>query len=120
MQISVTARGTELTNALREYANSKAQKVYEFFKNIQKVEMVLEVKDIENALKRQVAEIRIWAAGNKFIQAISAEKDMYAAIDLVIDEAKHQIEKFKEKKIFNLRRKAGKNKHDLSSMEPNV
>jgi len=112
----VTARGTELTPALREYATNKAAKLEEFFNNIQKVEVVLEVHHIDDSAKRQMAEMRVWAAGLKFIQAKEAGQDLYAAIDLAEEEIKSQLAKHKGKVVFEERRKVGKNKHDYSAL----
>lgn len=120
MQITVTGRGLELTQPLKDYATTKGKKVQEFFDNIQKVEFILEVKDLADVLKRHIVEIKMWAAGHKFIQAIAHGKDMYIAVDKAVDEAKKQIEKHKEKLVFEQRREAGKAKHDYSQMEPNV
>lgn len=106
MQIKVTGHGTEVSAPLRDYAFQKIGKLEDFFSNIQKVEVVLDARAIENAEKRQVAEIRAWVAGSKVIQAKEAGKDMYAAIDLVLEEAKRQIEKHKEKMVHEKRRQS--------------
>ena len=110
MQIKVTGRGLEITPPLRDYAIEKVSKFEEFFHNIQKVEVILEVRSIDNVDRRQVAEIRIWLAGLKTIQAQEGGRDMYSAIDQATQEAKRQVERFKEKKINASRRKAKKNK----------
>ena len=112
MQIKITGRGLEITNALRDYAQAKVSKLEEFFNNIQKVEVILEAKSIDNSNRSQVAEIRAWLAGHKVIQATEGEKDMYAAIDVVVEEAKRQIKRHKEKHSTEQRRKAEKLKHE--------
>ena len=96
MQIKVTGHGLDITPPLRDYVHAKIAKLEEFFKSIQKVEVVLDARSIENVDKRQVAEIRAWMSGRKMVQAQEAGRDMYAAIDMVIDETKRQIEKHKE------------------------
>lgn len=114
MQITVTARNTELTDPLRDYAREKVAKLEEFFKNIQKIEVVLEIKDSAAAEKRQIAEIRAWLAGLKMIQAVEGARDMYSAIDLALDEAKGQIEKHKEKMTKEKHRQGSKFKQQLN------
>ena len=99
MQITISARGTELTPALKEYVQQKVAKLEEFFNNIQKVEVVLEVRKINDKEHKQVAEIRAWLAGLKVVQALEAGKDLYAATDLVVDEVKRQIKRHKEKHL---------------------
>src|SRR3989339_701364 len=108
MQIKITGHGLVVSAALRDYAQKKMTKLEEFFNSIQKVEMVLDARSIDDRNKRQVAEIRIWLAGKKNIQAKEAGKDMYSAIDLVLQEAKRQVEKHKEKLTHEKVRQAKK------------
>jgi putative sigma-54 modulation protein len=97
MQIKISGHGLEVTPSLRDYVQQKAAKLEEYFKNIQKVEVVLDAREIYDAERRQVAEVRAWMGGNKMIQAKEGGRDMYAAVDLVLEEAKKQIEKHKDK-----------------------
>ena len=105
MQIIIIGHKLEITAPLRDYVHAKVGKLDEFFKNIQKVEVVLEAKTIDNREKRQVVQIRAWMAGKKVIQSKEGGKDMYAAIDMATDEARRQIEKHKEILIGEQRRK---------------
>lgn len=123
MQISVTAKGTEFTPALKEYAEKKVAKLEEFFHNMQKIEVVLQAKSNADAEKRQVAEIRVWLAGLKMVQAQEGARDLYAAIDLAVDEAKRQIERHKEKMTKEKRREGSRLKQQafersITSTEP--
>lgn len=119
MQIKITARGTDVTPSLRDYVHEKVGKLEQFFSNIQKIEVILEARSIDDANKRQVAEIRAWMAGLKFIQASEAGKDMYAAIDLVVEEVKRQLQKHKKKHVEEQRRKADKIKQKaLNKIDP--
>lgn len=113
MQIKIIGHGLEITGPIRDYVHEKISKLEEYFKNIQKVEVVLDARSIDDVTRRQVAEVRAWVAGLKVIQASEAGQDMYAAIDLVFDEAKRQIEKHKEKIVEEQRRKAEKIKQKL-------
>lgn len=113
MQITLTGHGTQVTAPLRDYVHEKVGKLEEFFKNIQKIEVVLDARDIEDAERRQVAEIRAWLAGLKVVQASEAARDMYAAIDLAVEEAKRQIQKHKQKHVQEQRRKASGIKHQM-------
>jgi len=113
MQIIVTARHTDITPAIRDYAQKKVVKLEEFFKNIQKVEVVLDIEHISDTEHSQMAEIRAWMAGHKMIQAKESARDAYAAIDLVLEEAKRQVKKHKDKLTHEHRREAMKSKHDV-------
>jgi putative sigma-54 modulation protein len=116
MQIKVTGRGLDITPPLRDYVLEKVGKLEEFFNNIQKVEVVLEARPIDDVERRQVAEIRAWMAGLKMIQASEAGRDEYAAIDLVIEEAKRQIQRHKSKHVNEQRRKGEKVKREVSEI----
>lgn len=116
MQIKVTGRGLDITPPLRDYVLDKVGKLEEFFNNIQKVEVVLETRPIDDVERRQVAEIRAWMAGLKMIQAFEAGRDEYAAIDLVIEEAKRQIQRHKRKHVHEQRRKGEKVKREVSEL----
>jgi putative sigma-54 modulation protein len=122
MQIKITGRSLEITPAIREYIQNKASKLEEFSQHIQKIEVVLEAKTIDNVDRRQVAEVRIWLDGLKNIEASEGGRDIYAAVDLVLDEAKKQIKRFKEKQINEPRRKAHKEKEEYrnQSIEPEL
>ncbi len=112
MQINIQAKGTELTAALREYAEKKLQKIEHFFHNIQKIDIDLEVNKIKEEAERQIAKVTVWASG-KTIHATEATSDMYSSIDLIIDKLDQQIKKFKEKLIDEKRRDSAKNKQIL-------
>ncbi|MBU0629890.1 MAG: ribosome-associated translation inhibitor RaiA [Candidatus Margulisbacteria bacterium] len=108
MQINITGHGTEVSQPLKDYVNEKTAKFEEFFGNIQKTEVVLDARDNANADQRQVAEIRVWVAGHKMIMATEAGRDMYAAIDLAVDDVKRQLEKHKEMMVKEHRRQGTK------------
>ena len=96
MKIIVQGHGVEVTDALRDYAEKKIKKVEEFFGNIQKAEVTLDFRKIENKTRNNVAEITVWAAG-KILRAADGASDMYAAIDQSMDKLDRQIERYKEK-----------------------
>lgn len=104
MQIKIQGHGMELTPALKAYAEKKIGKLDEFFSNIIKAEIILDDRHSRDSKKRQVAEVSMWLAGKKVIRATEAGEDMYAAIDLVAEELKQQLKKFKDKHVKNKRR----------------
>lgn len=110
MQIKISGHMTKITPPLRDYVQGKITKLEEFFKNIQKVEVILDAKSIDNVDRRQVVEIRAWMAGYAMIQASEGGKDMYAAFDMALDEAKRQIERHKDKMTHEKIRQSKKGK----------
>jgi len=120
MQVTLTGHGLEITPALRDYVHGKIGKLEEFFKNIQKVEVVLDARSTDNADKRQVAELRVWMSGLKVVKAIEGGRDMYAAFDLALGEAERQVEKHKEKLGHEKRREAQRAKLSSRLKNPGV
>ena len=108
MQIKITGHGIEISDALRDYVQQKAGKLEEFFKNIQKVEVVLDARAIDDLDRNHVAEIRAWMGGMKMIQVREGGRDAYAAFDLALEEAKRRVERHKEKMGHEKRRQAKK------------
>jgi len=104
MQLTITGHGMEMTQPLKDYVSEKVSKFEEFFGNIQKTEVVLDARSNDDADQRQVAEMRVWAAGHKMIMAKEAGRDMYTAIDLATADVKRQLEKHKEMMVKEHRR----------------
>ncbi len=102
MQISIQGHGIELTEPLREYAHKKIGRLEEFFKNIQRIQIILDVRAIDDLNQKHVAEVNLWAAGKRLIRASEAGKDMYAAIDEVFEELERQVKKHKEKRVLKV------------------
>jgi putative sigma-54 modulation protein len=118
MQLNIQGHNLELTPPLRDYAVKKIGKLQEYYKNIQKAEVTLDYRDIDDQFKAHVAEVSVWVAGKKVIRASEAGQDMYAAIDLVFDELKRQLKRHKEKHVKEVRRNARKLKEVTRTAPP--
>ncbi len=117
MRTIVQGHGLEVTDALRDYAEKKVKKVEEFFGNIQKAEVTLDFRKIENKTRNNVAEITVWAAG-KILRAADGASDMYAAIDQAMGKLDRQMEKYKEKLKHETRRFSEKMKEQIREAMP--
>jgi len=115
MQLIIRGHGTDVTAPLRDYAEKKIGKLEEYFGNIQKAEVTLDVRKIENQFRNQVAEVTVWMAG-KIVRATDGASDMYAAIDQVFQKVERQIEKHKEKLVHESRRTSEKVKGKIREM----
>jgi len=115
MQVIIRGHGTEVTAPLRDYTEKKISKLEEYFDNIQKAEVTLDFRKIENKFRNQVAEATVWMAG-KIIRATDGASDMYAAIDQVFEKLEKQIEKHKEKLVHEVRRTSEKVKGKIKEM----
>ena len=91
MQINLTGHHTDITPSLRDYVESKFERVERHFDNVTNVHVILSVEK-----ERHKAEATIHVRkGN--IYAESEHEDMYAAIDTLIDKLDRQVKKHKEK-----------------------
>lgn len=91
MQISVSGHHIEVTNPLRQYVETKLDKLERHFDRITNVHVILSVEKL-----RQKAESTIRTPeGEVFADAES--EDLYAAIDLLADKLDRQLIKKKEK-----------------------
>ena len=91
MQISVTGHHIDITDSLRNYVDSKFERLERHFDNVTNVHVILSVEKL-----RKKAEATIKISGAK-IFADAVQEDMYAAIDSLTDKLDRQILKHKEK-----------------------
>lgn len=91
MQINLTGHHVEITEALREYVDTKFAKLERHFDHITNVHVILNVEKL-----RQKAEATVHLSGAE-VFATSEHEDMYAAIDGLIDKLDRQVVKHKEK-----------------------
>lgn len=98
MQVTVTGRNIEMTDALKKYAEEKVQKVKKFLNTTIDAHVILAVEKF-----RQKAEVTINANGVK-IHGEEVTEDMYSSIDKVMDKIDRQVRKHKER-IWALKNK---------------
>ncbi|MCW5589170.1 MAG: ribosome-associated translation inhibitor RaiA [Legionellales bacterium] len=91
MQINFTGHHVDVTPALREFTEGKFDRLERFADRITSIDVKFEVEKL-----RQIAEAHIAVAGGK-INARAECKDMYSAIDKLIDKLDRQLVKIKEK-----------------------
>ena len=100
MHITITGHHLEVTQSLRDYVDSKLEKLKRHFDQVTNVEVILSVEKL-----RHIAEATIPVNGNN-IFANAEDEDMYAAIDALVDKLDRQIIKRKEK-VTNHHRSEG-------------
>ena len=91
MNIQITGRHVEVTEAIKNYVDEKIGKVSQYFDNITSSKVILSVEK-----DTQIAEVIITVPGTEFV-AKADDKDLYAAIDLVEDKIARQLRKHKNK-----------------------
>ena len=91
MQINLTGHHVDITDALRQYVNSKIERLERHFDYVTNVHVVLSVEKLQ-----QKAEATMHVSGAD-VFADSVHEDMYAAIDGLVDKLDRQVKKHKEK-----------------------
>lgn len=91
MQVAVTFRHMEPSDALRTYATEKVVKVKKYLEDPIECHVVLSVEK-----HRHAAEVTIVADGFK-INGQEMTGDMYSAIDIAVDKIEKQIKKQRDK-----------------------
>lgn len=91
MNINLTGHHVDITEPLRDYVNSKFDRLERHFDHVTDVHVVLGVEKL-----RHKAEATMHISGGTLF-ADSIEEDMYAAIDGLVDKLDRQVKKHKEK-----------------------
>lgn len=91
MQIDITFKNMDSTDALKDYASKRLSKLDKYIDRPTEVHIVLSVEK-----RRHKADVALSADG-VVINAVEITEDMYSAIDMVIDKLERQVKKHKEK-----------------------
>ncbi len=91
MDIKITARHFELTDALRDYAQKEVFTLKRYFDHLISGHIILSVEK-----HRQIAELVIHVWGTDLASKAESE-DMYLAIDEVVEKMERQIKRYKDK-----------------------
>jgi len=91
MDIKITARRFELTDALRDYAQKEAYTLKKYFDHLIRGHLILSVEK-----HRQIVELVIHVWGTDLASRMESE-DMYLAIDGVVEKMERQIKRYKDK-----------------------
>jgi putative sigma-54 modulation protein len=101
MDIKIKATRLELTDAIREYCQTKMDMLEKYFGDIQILNCDVEVERILGSQHKGDifrAEVNI-EVPKEILRVEKSEKDLYKAIDKVKDHMAEAIKKYKEKLI---------------------
>jgi putative sigma-54 modulation protein len=110
MNVLITGHHVDLTPALREYVETKLDKVLRHFDQVVDVAVVLGVETPAQKDRRQRAEVNLRIKGD-VLHAESYAETVYAAIDMMIEKLDKQVLKFKGK-VQNHRQESAKRATD--------
>ncbi|MBI5182668.1 MAG: ribosome-associated translation inhibitor RaiA [Nitrospirae bacterium] len=103
MQVIINGRQMDVTDALRNYAESKVKKIEKYLPDTTEAVVTLSVQKY-----RHNAEILIKVNG-LLIQAEEETEEMYSAIDKVMDKIERQVKRYKEKLHDKHHKSSGEN-----------
>lgn len=93
MNLHLSGRHLEITPAIRDYVSSKLARITHHFDHVIEVNVILSVERLQRKIEASV-HVR-----GKDIFCKSADADMYAAIDSLMDKLDRTIIKHKEKSL---------------------
>lgn len=97
-QTIIEGRNFEITPAIREYAESKLEKVHNHFDTIIQNHDIRVLLSLTAAkTENQKAEVTINLKGGHTIRCHASQDNVYAALDLVVDKIEAQLRKYKTK-----------------------
>ena len=96
MNILITGHHIDLTPAIREYVETKLERVISHFDQVIDVAVILGVEAPAEKDKRQRAEANLRIKGD-VVHAECYAENLYAAIDMMMDKLDRQVQKIKGK-----------------------
>ncbi|HEX7009600.1 MAG TPA: ribosome-associated translation inhibitor RaiA [Phycisphaeraceae bacterium] len=93
MEITVSGKHIEITDAIRQYAMEKAAKLPRYFDRVQAIHVLADRSDSHGYL----VEILVHVEHRDPFIARSHNEDLYACIDEVMDKMERQLTDHKEK-----------------------
>jgi len=99
MSFTITGRNLEITSAIRDYVEKKVAKLNRYLRNIDSVNVVLEVKKYRHKVEMTVNGDSMTLRGN------DETNDLYISIDSVVDKIEKQLRRKKDR--WGSRRQSG-------------
>ena len=99
MNIHITGRQMEITDPLKNFAESKVNKLDRFIDGITDIHVTLSVEKY-----RQRAEVNVHSRGNTYLTAVEECEDLYSSIRQAVAKIEVQARKRSKKRIGKKRR----------------
>lgn len=96
MNLTISGHHLEITPALRTYVTSKLGKITRHFDQVVDIKVLLSIENQTEKEGRQKAECNLHVKGNDLF-AESADADLYAAVDDLVDKLDRQVVKYKDR-----------------------
>jgi putative sigma-54 modulation protein len=96
MNLTISGHHLEVTPSLRSYVTTKLDRISRHFDQLVDVKVLLTVENQKEKERRQRAECSIHVKGNDLF-AESANEDLYAAVDDLVDKLDRQVVRYKDR-----------------------
>lgn len=96
MKIIISGKQLEMTEAIKNYAESKISKIKKYIENITETNVTLSVENTKSEGKIYIASATSFAPQKTIVVKVQ-NQDLYAAIDELSDSLERQVRKYKEK-----------------------
>ena len=96
MNLTISGHHLEVTPSLRSYVTTKIDRITRHFDQLVDVKVLLTVENQKEKERRQRAECSIHVKGNDLF-AESANEDLYAAVDDLVDKLDRQVARHKDR-----------------------
>jgi putative sigma-54 modulation protein len=94
MNLTISGRHLEVTQALRSYVTTKLDRITRHFDQVVDIRVILTVEKQKEKERRQRAECNIHVKGSD-LHAESSHEDLYAAVDELVDKLDRQVGRHK-------------------------
>lgn len=92
MQVQVRGKGVVITDALRDYANRKVNKLSNHFHNLQSAIVTQTIQG-----QTQKVEVQLECGDGLKVRCEERGDDLYSAVDRVVDKLERQMQKYKNR-----------------------
>lgn len=97
MNLVIQGKNIEITDAIRDYVNTKIHKAVDPFNQlITEVDVHLSVAKNPRISGGHIAEVTVYANGT-IVRSEEASESLYASLDVVADKLQRQLRKYKER-----------------------
>jgi putative sigma-54 modulation protein len=97
MQVILQGRNVQITDRLREYVESKVEKLDRYLPSAGEARMELAIEQTKSAEDRHVAQLTIRSKG-VLLRSEERSSDMFTSVDMVMDKIRRQIDRYKSKR----------------------
>jgi putative sigma-54 modulation protein len=102
MQLIVQGKNIQVTDRLRDYVETKVDRLDRYLPTISDARMDLATESTRSYGDRQVAQLTVHSKG-MMLRAEERSGDIFTSVDMVMDKMKRQIDRYKSKRRDRIR-----------------